>query len=175
MKSELQLYKTFIIICACVPYKTLCLKINHVKIRNLSKRKSFPLSKKELFWIATLCNFWVLEIQVGANYDRIFSEITIHHALVNGKTLKLENDLWHAFVKKTVLCMYYVDYCVKMKIKSFLQKSFVHFYRFSFLKLRIDAKENKPIKLSCQDAASGWCISLPLPDQCKKYLKCKEP
>jgi hypothetical protein len=43
----------------------------------------------------------VLEIQVGANYDRIFSEITIHHALVNGKTLTLENDLWHAFVRKT--------------------------------------------------------------------------
>ena len=53
--------------------------------------------------------------------------------------------------------MYYVDYYVKMKIKkkSLFNPILFTFTDFLFLKLRIDAKENKPIKLSCQDAASG--------------------
>ena len=53
--------------------------------------------------------------------------------------------------------MYYVDYYVKMKIKkkSLFNTILFTCTDFLFLKLRIDAKENKPIKLSCQDAASG--------------------
>jgi hypothetical protein len=73
--------------------------------------------------------------------------------------LILENDLWHAFVKKTptkyVLCRLLCKNENKKFPTKIIQYNLFSCTDFLFLKLRIDAKENKPIKLSCQDAASG--------------------